>query len=98
MSLLPASFVVLGGHRERSKSGRDNDRKRNHPGPLRPLRRGAAAPARQFLAARAAGRALDCRFEELSIEAGMIRGKDNRQTSDLAELIADEDNQPRPCR
>src|SRR6266581_4194622 len=52
-----------------------------------PLRH-AAAQARQFLIARAAER-LDLPAEELSIEDGLIRGKDNRSVS-YGELIADE--------
>src|SRR6267142_1849102 len=52
-----------------------------------PLRR-AAAQARHFLAACAAQR-LELPVEELSIEDGLIRGKDNRSVS-YGELIADE--------
>src|ERR1700753_2283732 len=52
-----------------------------------PLRH-AAAPARQFLLARAAAQ-LELPIEELSIEDGLIRGKDNRSVS-YGELIADE--------
>ncbi len=52
-----------------------------------PLRR-AAAQARQFLLARAAER-LDLAGEELSVEDGLIRGKDNRSVS-YGELIADD--------
>jgi nicotinate dehydrogenase subunit B len=52
-----------------------------------PLRR-AAAQARQFLLARAAQR-LDLAGEELSVEDGLIRGKDNRSVS-YGELIADD--------
>ena len=50
-----------------------------------PLRK-AAAQARQFLVARAAGR-LELPAEELSIEDGLIRGRDNRSVS-YGELIA----------
>jgi len=50
-----------------------------------PLRK-AAAQARQFLIARAAER-LEAPVEELSIEDGLIRGKDNRSVS-YGELIA----------
>src|SRR6202048_2470289 len=50
-----------------------------------PLRK-AAAQARQFLIARAAER-LEAPVEELSIEDGLIRGKDNRSIS-YGELIA----------
>jgi len=50
-----------------------------------PLRK-AAAQARQFLVARAAER-LDVSVDELSIEDGLIRGKDNRTVS-YGELIA----------
>src|SRR6266550_266332 len=52
-----------------------------------PLRK-AAAQARQFLLARAAER-LDLAGAELSVEDGLIRGKDNRSIS-YGELIADE--------
>ena len=52
-----------------------------------PLRK-AAAQARHFLAARAAER-LELPVEELSIEDGLIRGKDNRSVS-YGELIAGE--------
>src|SRR5882672_2531593 len=52
-----------------------------------PLRK-AAAQARQFLLARAAER-LDLAADELSIEDGLIRGKDNRSIS-YGELIADD--------
>ena len=52
-----------------------------------PLRK-AAAQARQFLIARAAGM-LAIPVEELSIEDGLIRGKDNRSVS-YGELIADD--------
>jgi nicotinate dehydrogenase subunit B len=52
-----------------------------------PLRR-AAAQARQFLVARAADM-LALPIEELSIEDGLIRGKDNRSVS-YGELIADD--------
>src|SRR3982074_970609 len=48
--------------------------------------RNAAAQARQFLIARAAQR-LDLSVEDLSIEDGLIRGKDNRSIS-YGELIA----------
>jgi nicotinate dehydrogenase subunit B len=50
--------------------------------------RNAAAQARHFLVARAAER-LELAPEELSIEDGLIRGKDNRSVS-YGELIADE--------
>src|SRR5258708_38030135 len=50
--------------------------------------RNAAAQARQFLTARAAER-LEVPVEELSIEDGLIRGKDNRSVS-YGELIAGE--------
>ncbi len=49
-----------------------------------PLRK-AAAQARQFLLARAADR-LDLRIEELTIEDGLVRGKDNRSIT-YGELI-----------
>src|SRR6201994_328835 len=52
-----------------------------------PLRK-AAAQARHFLIARAAER-LELPVEELSIEDGLIRGKDNRSVS-YGELIADD--------
>jgi nicotinate dehydrogenase subunit B len=52
-----------------------------------PLRM-AAAQARHFLAARAAAR-LELPVEELAIEDGLIRGKDNRSVS-YGELIAGE--------
>lgn len=52
-----------------------------------PLRK-AAAQARHFLIARAAER-LDVSTEELSIEDGLIRGKDNRSVT-YGELIADD--------
>jgi nicotinate dehydrogenase subunit B len=52
-----------------------------------PLRK-AAAQARQFLIARAAER-LELPAEELAIEDGLIRGKDNRSVS-YGELIADQ--------
>src|SRR6202795_3055297 len=52
-----------------------------------PLRK-AAAQARHFLVARAAER-LELRLEELAIEDGLIRGKDNRSVS-YGELIAGE--------
>src|SRR5437660_966347 len=52
-----------------------------------PLRK-AAAQARQFLVARAAER-LELRVEDLAIEDGLIRGKDNRSVS-YGELIAGE--------
>ncbi|MCA6117520.1 molybdopterin-dependent oxidoreductase [Bradyrhizobium sp. WSM 1738] len=52
-----------------------------------PLRK-AAAQARQFLAARAAER-LELPVEQLVIEDGLIRGKDNRSVS-YGELIAGE--------
>src|SRR5947209_9691758 len=48
--------------------------------------RNAAAQARQFLVARAAQR-LELPVEELSIEDGLIRGRDNRSVS-YGELIA----------
>src|SRR3982075_1407920 len=50
--------------------------------------RNAAAQARQFLVARAAER-LELSVEDLTIEDGLIRGKDNRSVS-YGELIADE--------
>src|SRR5207244_11404121 len=50
--------------------------------------RSAAAQARQFLIARAAER-LELPAEELAIEDGLIRGKDNRSVS-YGELIADQ--------
>jgi nicotinate dehydrogenase subunit B len=50
--------------------------------------RNAAAQARQFLAERAAER-LEVPVEDLSIEDGLIRGKDNRSVS-YGELIAGE--------
>src|SRR3954471_19605334 len=50
-----------------------------------PLRK-AAAQARHFLAARAAAR-LELPIEQLSIEDGLVRGKDNRSVS-YGELIA----------
>jgi nicotinate dehydrogenase subunit B len=50
-----------------------------------PLRK-AAAQARQFLMARAAAR-LELSVEDLTIEDGLIRGKDNRSVS-YGELIA----------
>src|SRR4051812_38859250 len=53
-----------------------------------PLRK-AAAQARQFLVARAAER-LELPIEELSIEDGLIRGKDNRSVS-YGEVIAGEE-------
>jgi nicotinate dehydrogenase subunit B len=53
-----------------------------------PLRK-AAAQARQFLVARAAER-LELPIEELSIEDGLVRGKDNRSVS-YGELIAGEE-------
>jgi len=53
-----------------------------------PLRK-AAAQARQFLIARAARR-LELPVEELSIEDGLIRGKDNRSVS-YGELIEGDD-------
>ena len=53
-----------------------------------PLRK-AAAQARQFLVARAAQR-LELPIEELSIEDGLVRGKDNRSVS-YGELIAGEE-------
>jgi nicotinate dehydrogenase subunit B len=52
-----------------------------------PLRK-AAAQARQFLIARAAER-LELPVEDLSIEDGLVRGKDNRSVS-YGELIAGE--------
>ncbi|MEA2956302.1 MAG: nicotinate dehydrogenase subunit, partial [Alphaproteobacteria bacterium] len=52
-----------------------------------PLRK-AAAQARHFLVARAAER-LELRVEDLAIEDGLIRGKDNRSVS-YGELIAGE--------
>src|SRR6266404_903539 len=52
-----------------------------------PLRK-AAAQARHFLVARAAER-LELSVEDLTIEDGLIRGKDNRSVS-YGELIADE--------
>jgi nicotinate dehydrogenase subunit B len=52
-----------------------------------PLRK-AAAQARQFLIARAAER-LELPQEDLSIDDGLIRGRDNRSVS-YGELIADE--------
>jgi nicotinate dehydrogenase subunit B len=52
-----------------------------------PLRK-AAAQARHYLIARAAER-LDLPFEDLTIEDGLIRGKDNRSVS-YGELIAGE--------
>jgi nicotinate dehydrogenase subunit B len=52
-----------------------------------PLRK-AAAQARQFLIARAAER-LELPVEDLAIEDGLIRGKDNRSVS-YGELIADD--------
>jgi nicotinate dehydrogenase subunit B len=52
-----------------------------------PLRK-AAAQARHFLVARAAQR-LELSAEDLTIEDGLIRGKDNRSVS-YGELIADE--------
>jgi nicotinate dehydrogenase subunit B len=52
-----------------------------------PLRK-AAAQARQFLVARAAER-LELPAEELAIEDGLIRGRDNRSVS-YGELIADQ--------
>src|ERR1043166_5613659 len=52
-----------------------------------PLRM-AAAQARHFLAARAAAR-LELPVEELAIEDGLVRGKDNRSVS-FGELIAGE--------
>src|SRR3979409_284417 len=52
-----------------------------------PLRK-AAAQARHFLVARAAER-LDLPVEDLAIEDGLIRGRDNRSVS-YGELIADE--------
>src|SRR6266567_6823696 len=52
-----------------------------------PLRK-AAAQARQFLLARAAER-LELAIEELRIEDGLIRGRDNRSVS-YGELIADQ--------
>jgi nicotinate dehydrogenase subunit B len=53
-----------------------------------PLRK-AAAQARQFLVARAAQR-LELPIEELSIDDGLVRGKDNRSVS-YGELIAGEE-------
>src|SRR6185312_15379957 len=53
-----------------------------------PLRK-AAAQARQFLVSRAAQR-LELRAEDLSIEDGLVRGKDNRSVSD-GELIEGDD-------
>src|SRR6202049_2399401 len=50
--------------------------------------RNAAARARQFLAERAAER-LEVPVEDLSIEDGLIRGKDNRSVR-LCEMIAGE--------
>src|SRR6266567_1470379 len=50
--------------------------------------RNAAAQARQFLIARAAER-LELPAEELAIEDGLIRGRDNRSVS-YGELIADQ--------
>src|SRR6476661_4783703 len=52
-----------------------------------PLRR-AAAQARQFLVARAAER-LEVPVEDLTVEDGLIRGKDNRTVS-YGELISGE--------
>src|ERR1700688_1149564 len=52
------------------------------------LLRNAAAQARQFLMARAAER-LELPVDELSIEDGLIRGRDNRSVS-YGELIGDE--------
>ena len=52
-----------------------------------PLRK-AAAQARQFLVARAAAR-LELAIEDLVVEDGLIRGRDNRSVS-YGELIADE--------
>ena len=52
-----------------------------------PLRK-AAAQARQYLVARAAER-LEVPVEDLSIEDGLIRGKDNRSVS-YGELISDD--------
>src|ERR1700730_8920656 len=52
-----------------------------------PLRK-AAAQARQFLIARAAER-LELPVEDLAVEDGLIRGKDNRSVS-YGELIADD--------
>ena len=52
-----------------------------------PLRK-AAAQARQYLIARAAER-LEAPVEDLGIEDGLIRGKDNRSVS-YGELISDE--------
>ena len=52
-----------------------------------PLRK-AAAQARHFLVSRAAER-LELPVEELAIEDGLVRGKDNRSVS-YGELIADE--------
>src|SRR4051795_5165300 len=48
--------------------------------------RNAAAQARQFLVARAAQR-LELPFQELTIEDGLVRGRDNRSVS-YGELIA----------
>jgi nicotinate dehydrogenase subunit B len=50
--------------------------------------RNAAAQARQFLVTRAAGR-LELPVTELSVEDGLVRGKDNRSVS-YGELIGDE--------
>src|SRR3954462_11171864 len=50
--------------------------------------RNAAAQARQFLIARAAER-LELPLEDLSIEDGLVRGRDNRSIS-YGELIADD--------
>jgi nicotinate dehydrogenase subunit B len=50
--------------------------------------RNAAAQARQFLLARAAER-LELRIEDLSVEDGLIRGRDNRSVS-YGELIGGE--------
>jgi nicotinate dehydrogenase subunit B len=55
-----------------------------------PLRK-AAAQARQFLIARAAAR-LELPIEDLVVEDGLIRGKDNRSVS-YGELIAGESTQ-----
>src|SRR5712671_4080527 len=52
-----------------------------------PLRK-AAAQARQFLLARAAAR-LELATDELSVEDGLVRGKDNRSIS-YGELIGDD--------
>src|SRR6201993_2389761 len=57
-----------------------------------PLRK-AAAQARQFLIARAAER-LELDVTELSIEDGLVRGKDKRSTS-YCELIGEETIRPR---